>query len=319
MKTYLLHPPQSRPVSSFSQKLEGRKAIDVLAGLCLGVLADGEINSREAAFLKDWILLNATSLPAFVLTKLIPKLNVLQTGADAPIELLQELAKLLSTLVGLDEPSENGDSDLASSAGRPSKLLFDDLDEPITFRGLEIVVTGNFANFSRAEIMNQLLELGALPRDAPPTLRTELVVVGQKGSLAWTSRHLGSKIEKALELRQAGQDIKILSEESFLARLTELQLEPRSGDNLPGHGETCPEDLPLSGKTFVITGSLSIDRDDMKALIEANGGKVSGSISAKTHYLLAGDGGGSKRIAAEKLKVPIIDENELHNLIGAAS
>jgi len=200
MRTYILRPPQSKPVSSFRQKLEGRKAIDVLAGLCLGVLADGEINSREANFLKDWILLHAESLPAFVLIKLIPKLNVLKTGADAPVELLQELAKLLGDLVGLDEPSENGDSNLASSAGRPSKLIFDDLDEPISFLGLEVVVTGNFENISRTKVMDRLYELGALPRDAAPTIHTELVIVGQKGSRAWASRHFGSKIERALEM-----------------------------------------------------------------------------------------------------------------------
>ena len=57
----------------------------------------------------------------------------------------------------------------------------------------------------------------------------------------------------------------------------------------------------------------------MKALIESNGGKVSGSISAKTNYLLAGDGGGSKRSAAEKLKIPIIDERDLHDLIGSSA
>ena len=99
-------------------------------------------------------------------------------------------------------------------------------------------------------------------------------------------------------------------------RLRALDLNPRSTIHNLQSSET---KQPLAGKTFVITGTLSIDRDAMKALIEANGGKVSGSISAKTHYLLAGDGGGSKRTAAEKLKVQIIDEDELGNLIASAS
>jgi len=59
-----------------------------------------------------------------------------------------------------------------------------------------------------------------------------------------------------------------------------------------------------------------MDRDGMKALIESKGGKVSGSVSSKTHYLLAGDGGGSKRDKAEKLGVPVIDEAELRRMIG---
>lgn len=68
---------------------------------------------------------------------------------------------------------------------------------------------------------------------------------------------------------------------------------------------------PLSGKTFVLTGTLSIDRDAMKERIEGLGGKVSGSVSAKTSYVLAGEGGGSKRDKAEKLGVTVIGEEEL--------
>jgi DNA ligase (NAD+) len=102
----------------------------------------------------------------------------------------------------------------------------------------------------------------------------------------------------------------------LVERLRALDLNPRSTiRNLPA----TVGDQPLAGKTFVITGTLSMDRDAMKALIESKGGKVSGSISAKTHYLLAGEGGGSKRTAAEKLNVPIIDEQELQALIGNGS
>lgn len=73
---------------------------------------------------------------------------------------------------------------------------------------------------------------------------------------------------------------------------------------------------PLSGKTLVITGTLpGISRDEAGALIEANGGKVSGSISAKTDYLLAGEAAGSKLAKAEKLGVTVIDLAGLHALI----
>jgi DNA ligase (NAD+) len=73
---------------------------------------------------------------------------------------------------------------------------------------------------------------------------------------------------------------------------------------------------PLSGLTFVITGTLpTLSRDDAKKLIEDNGGKVSGSVSKATSYLLAGVGGGSKRVDAEKFGVQIIEEEGLTKII----
>jgi DNA ligase (NAD+) len=72
----------------------------------------------------------------------------------------------------------------------------------------------------------------------------------------------------------------------------------------------------LAGKTFVVSGVFSRSRDDIKALIESNGGKNTGSVSGKTSYLVAGDNmGPEKRTKAEKLGVPIISEDELIGLI----
>ncbi len=76
------------------------------------------------------------------------------------------------------------------------------------------------------------------------------------------------------------------------------------------------DEKPLVGKTFVITGTLSVGRDEMKALIESKGGKVSGSVSAKTNYLVAGEGGGGKADKARKLGVEIIDEAAVRLMMG---
>ena len=72
----------------------------------------------------------------------------------------------------------------------------------------------------------------------------------------------------------------------------------------------------LSGKTFVITGTLSQPRDYFERLIAEHGGKATGAISKSTSYLLAGSGGGSKREKALKLGVPVISEEEFGKLIG---
>jgi DNA ligase (NAD+) len=75
-------------------------------------------------------------------------------------------------------------------------------------------------------------------------------------------------------------------------------------------------DGPLSGKTLVLTGTLPRPRDEIVVMIEAAGGKVSGSVSKKTDYLLAGDEAGSKLAKAEKLGVAILDYAGFQQLIG---
>jgi DNA ligase (NAD+) len=73
---------------------------------------------------------------------------------------------------------------------------------------------------------------------------------------------------------------------------------------------------PLAGLTFVITGTLpSLSRDEAKALIEQYDGKVTGSVSSKTDYLLAGEAAGSKLDKAQKLGVPILDEGQLREML----
>ena len=74
----------------------------------------------------------------------------------------------------------------------------------------------------------------------------------------------------------------------------------------------------LSGKTFVLTGTLpTLSREEATAKIEAAGGKVSGSVSKKTHYVVAGEEAGSKLEKAKTLGVAMIDEAELLRLLGA--
>ena len=73
---------------------------------------------------------------------------------------------------------------------------------------------------------------------------------------------------------------------------------------------------PLAGKTFVLTGTMpGLTRDDAKARIEAAGGKVTGSVSKKTHYVVAGADAGSKLDKAQALGIEVIGEPELLDML----
>jgi DNA ligase (NAD+) len=79
--------------------------------------------------------------------------------------------------------------------------------------------------------------------------------------------------------------------------------------------------VPLAGKTFVVSGVFQRhSRDEIKALIESGGGKVAGSVSSKTNYIVAGEHmGPEKRKKAEALGIPIISEGDLEYMVSGGS
>ena len=92
-------------------------------------------------------------------------------------------------------------------------------------------------------------------------------------------------------------------------------------DKLKRGGVSCIDDEEeisdnrFEGKTFVLTGTLpSMTRSEASALIESFGGKVSGSVSKKTSYVLAGSEAGSKLTKATALGIEIISEDDLKNM-----
>ena len=84
-----------------------------------------------------------------------------------------------------------------------------------------------------------------------------------------------------------------------------FEAEPKAEGASPGFKNT----------TWVITGTLSQSRDEIAELIRARGGKVSGSVSKKTSYVLGGDEAGSKLEKARKLGVRILDESEFRKML----
>jgi DNA ligase (NAD+) len=88
----------------------------------------------------------------------------------------------------------------------------------------------------------------------------------------------------------------------------------------PSQPVTAAADGPLSGMTLVVTGTLTAPRSDVQKRIEAAGGKVAGSVSKKTTYLVAGaDTGKAKLEAAQKHGVKVIGEDELDKLLGGSA
>jgi DNA ligase (NAD+) len=96
---------------------------------------------------------------------------------------------------------------------------------------------------------------------------------------------------------------------SLISELRELGLTFEEEGPPPGEG-------PLAGKTFVLTGTLpDLTREQATEMIVAAGGKVTGSVSRKTDYVVAGDSAGTKLAKAEQLGVPVLDEPGLRSVL----
>ena len=135
---------------------------------------------------------------------------------------------------------------------------------------------------------------------------------------------LNASTEQLLEVSDVGP---VVAEaiHTFLAQPHNLEVvEQLRGPAPNGCGVHWPEGppaaraaLPLAGQTVVLTGTLpTLTREDAKALLEAAGAKVAGSVSKKTHYVVAGEEAGSKLAKAQELGVPVLDETGLMALLG---
>jgi DNA ligase (NAD+) len=119
---------------------------------------------------------------------------------------------------------------------------------------------------------------------------------------------VGPKMAASIHEQLANPNMRAL-----LFDLRALGLQMEEAGPPPGEG-------PLAGQTFVLTGTLpDLTREQATELIVAAGGKVTGSVSKKTSYLVAGESAGSKLASAERLGVPVLDEAGLRGLLVQAA
>lgn len=124
--------------------------------------------------------------------------------------------------------------------------------------------------------------------------------------------------EKLLEVKDVGGVIAKSVVEFFKnpAHIKEIERLKAAGLNFSAQGEEKKTSSSLEGRTFVVTGTFSISRDEIKALIAKNSGKCTSSVSKKTDYLLAGANGGPDKLKkAGDLNVKVISEQDLYEML----
>jgi hypothetical protein len=214
MRDYVLTSPRDKdgqPIRIFRANLENNvsKAIDQLSGICAGILADGEVNVREAAYFADWVQKYAAYEPVWPFTDILARVERIFADGCCDDDEREELRGLMQAICGqqtASEPAEVFSSSLPLDAPSPSQ---------ISFPGHNFCITGRFAFGTRRKVLDAIEKMGGAPSDAHPTRETHYMVIGTFASRDWYNTNYGRKIERAVELRKDGTGIAIVSEEHW--------------------------------------------------------------------------------------------------------
>ncbi len=199
-----------QPVRLFHRANNAAKAVDQLVGICTGILADGEVNANEAAFFAEWVRTHAPAEPMWPFTDILSRVERIFADGVCDEEERAELKEVMQALCGFAaEP-------LPTSATLSTTLpLCVPQPQPLLFADQQFVVTGKFAYGARTAVFEAISALGGLPTDTAPTRATNYLVVGVFASRDWVNTSHGRKIEKAVDLRDKGTGIRIISEEHW--------------------------------------------------------------------------------------------------------
>ncbi|MBY6032167.1 NAD-dependent DNA ligase [Marinobacter daepoensis] len=186
-----------------SERLTDRK-VDQLIGLCEGVLADGSVVQQEAEFLRNWVAKNPELITQWPANVLFARLEeYLEDGVlDSDEE--QELLGLLMDITGLHVNEGKTASTLPLCNPQPE----------LDFEGRRFVLTGKFASGTRKECEALIAGLGG-QAGGSVSGAVDYLVIGTLVSDQWIHESYGRKIEKAVELRDSGKGVSIVSEECW--------------------------------------------------------------------------------------------------------
>lgn len=214
MRTYNLVTPKDgdgQPIRLFKANLENNvsKAIDQLSGICAGILADGEVNTEEAKFFGEWVRKYAPYEPVWPFTDILARVERIFADGNCDEEESKELKAVMEGLCGYRCDAS------ATETYSTTLPLCSPFPDPVAFPHKNFAITGKFAFGTRRKVMEAIESRGGIGVDSAPTRDSHYLVIGVFVSRDWAHTNYGRKIERAVELRESGSGIAIVSEEHW--------------------------------------------------------------------------------------------------------
>jgi DNA ligase (NAD+) len=186
---------------------------------------------------------------------------------------------------------------------------------------VKLLTLDRFADKSAQNILDEIESSKKLPLERV-IYGLGIRMVGER-TAQFLAEHFGSmealekaSVEELQDVNEVGPRIAESIVEFFGVKANQELVKRLRGAGLTMRGEKKLRAEKLAGKTFVLTGTLArYTRDEAKKLIEDAGGKVTGSVSRKTDYVVAGSDAGSKLDKARELGIAVIDETALQELL----
>jgi len=227
VRKYILTTPKDdhgQPIALFKLNLENNvsKAIDQLSGICSGILADGAVTDTEAQLFCAYVRKFGTYEPVWPFTDILARIQQIFADGRCGDDEREELKTVMEALCGHcrdTKPSETYSAALPLNSPPPDAVIFSERN---------FVITGRFAFGTRRKVMEAITDRLGIVSDSFPTRESHYLVIGTFASRDWANTNFGRKIERAVELRDSGSGICIISEEYWHKFLTPSDIpEPK--------------------------------------------------------------------------------------------
>ena len=198
----------SRQAARFNNDMA--RSCSALLGIAQGLLADGMLNDQEIRFLQDWLAANESLCNAWPGNAIHAKIGAVLADGMVTQEERLHLQDTLQQLIG-------GTLEELAQSTHVSKLALDQV-ETVDIPDRRFCLTGDFAYGLRGNCERLIAERGGIVASSV-SKKLDYVVVGGLGSPEWKHGSFGTKITKAMELKQAGAPLLIVHEDAWVAAI----------------------------------------------------------------------------------------------------